>query len=513
MARLVAGGARAGLVLVVVAAALASCVNAGLGEDQLGLDAGLEDDQPGTRWARTVVATFGSVFDAVAHDADGNAYAVGYQTALSTYVYGDGVAATAGAGSGERAVIVKYSPSGTPLWARTVSTAPAGSRFYGVAVAGDGSVYAVGNQAGTSAHTYESTAGPGVSVTGSSTSGNAVIVKYSSTGTVVWAQSVAGGTSRSSRFESVAVAGDGSVYAAGWQEGTDGYSYDGQVATGTALNLNDNSVLVKYNSAGTAQWARTVYAGGLDSRFNAVSVDGAGSVVAAGIIRGDGAFWFDATGAVAVTGPAFVNHMVVVKYNSGGDAQWARTVVSGSEFSEFLSVAADDAGNVYAAGIRSGGFPHDFGNGVVASDGSSGNVGTLVKYNSAGTAQWVRSPQSGNVTQYFAVAVDEDGNPHVAGVQNGDGPVSYGNGVSATAATIYVNAAAVKYSSAGAAQWARTTTVGAQNSIFNAISVVPGGAHYAVGYQAGSAPFEYGPGVTATSTTAGNNVVIVRFEP
>lgn len=511
MRRLVMGVVRTLFVLGVVMVAFAACADAGLGGDLPG-PGGTTPIASG-EWARTVVATFGSVFNAVAHDAAGNAYAVGYQVGSSTYDFGAGVTATGGAGSGARAVIVKYSPAGTPLWARTVSTAPAASRFYGVTVAGDGSVYAVGYQTGTNAHTYESTDGPGVSATGSSTSDNSVIVKYDGSGQVLWAQSVAGGSTRKSTFQSVSVAGNGSVYAAGWQEGTDAYSYDGQVAQGTATGSNANSVLVKYNSSGAAQWARTVYAGALDSEFRGVAVDGDGAVIAAGMIRGDGAYWFTATDDVTVTGPAFVNHVVVVKYSSAGTAEWARTVASATDFSEFYGVATDADGNIYAAGLRDGGLVHGFGNGVEAAGGLSDFTGVLVKYNSAGATQWARSPLGDNVTQFLAVALDGDSSPHVAGVQNGTASVPYGDGVSASAATAIVNAAVVKYNAAGVAQWARTTTAGAENSLFQGISILPSGALFAVGYQAGSQLYGYGPGVTATSSSSSNNVVIVRFEP
>ncbi|TFG59035.1 MAG: hypothetical protein E4H36_14530 [Spirochaetales bacterium] len=62
-----------------------------------------------------------------------------------------------------------------------------------------------------------------------------------------------------SAFNSAAADDLGSLYAAGFQFGTGAYSYGEQSAEGTAEEFN--IILVKYDSSGTALWARTVSAG------------------------------------------------------------------------------------------------------------------------------------------------------------------------------------------------------------------------------------------------------------
>ena len=135
----------------------------------------------------------------------------------------------------------------------------------------------------------------------------------------------------------------------------------------------------------------------------------------------------------------------------------------------------------------------------------------------AATAEWARSVDAASGSVFNAVAHDASGNAYAVGYQFGASSHTYqstdGPGVSATGSSTLDNALIVKYNSAGAAQWTRTTTAGTQSSLFQGISIAPSGELYAVGYQAGNQPYEYGPGVSATSTSVRNNVVIVRFEP
>ena len=61
-------------------------------------------------------------------------------------------------------------------------------------------------------------------------------------------------------------------------------------------------------------------------------------------------------------GSATDYNIVLVKYNSSGDAQWAQTVSTGPAKSKFYSVAATSDGYVYACGIVNGTGTYNFGN-------------------------------------------------------------------------------------------------------------------------------------------------------
>ncbi|WP_198429951.1 hypothetical protein, partial [Treponema primitia] len=87
-------------------------------------------DADGTAlWARTVSAgSFVSYFISVAVDGSGNVYAAGSQYGTGTFTYG-GVSVVGSYSSGANVVLVKYDPSGTAQWARTVTAGSSGSQF------------------------------------------------------------------------------------------------------------------------------------------------------------------------------------------------------------------------------------------------------------------------------------------------------------------------------------------------------------------------------------------------
>jgi hypothetical protein len=391
------------------------------------------------------------------------------------------------------------------IWARTVSAGSNNSQFNAVAVDASGNVYAAGSQGGTGAYTY----GSGVSATGAYSYDNVVLVKYDSGGTAQWARTVSAGSSES-RFNAVAVDASGNVYAAGYQSGTGAFTYgSGVSATGTA-NYQYNVVLVKYDSGGTAQWARTVSAGSNQSQFNAVTVDASGNVYAAGSQYDTGAFTYGS--GVSATGAYSSSNVVLVKYDSGGTAQWARTVNVGSNFSRFNAVAVDASGNVYAAGYQYGAGAFTYGTGVSATGTYSSYNVVLVKYDSGGTAQWARTVSAGNSSSSFnSVAADASGGVYAAGYQSGTGAFTYGTGVSATGTYSSENVVLVKYNSSGTAQWARTVSAGSNESQFNAVAVDASRNVYAAGYQNGTDAYTYGSGVSATGPYIYNNVVLVKY--
>ena len=106
---------------------------------------------------------------------------------------------------------------------------------------------------------------------------------------------------------------------------------------------------------------------------------------AAGIISGTGTYDFGnsvtATGIYTDGDPnTFDQNIVLVKYNSSGVAQWARTVTAGDNQSFFSGVSAGSDGSVYAAGGINGTGTYGFGNSVTATGASGGSNTLLVKY-------------------------------------------------------------------------------------------------------------------------------------
>lgn len=404
------------------------------------------------QWERTLgTDVIGSDFSSVAVDSAGNLYAAGYLSGNPGALdLGNGVTVTK-SDTSANALLVKYDFSGTTQWARLVTAGASDSRFNSVVVDSSGNIRVAGEIDGTGTYDF----GNGVTATGIATSaglintpGNAVLATYDSSGTAQWAQTVTQGSPESS-FSSVAVDSEGNAYAAGSIAGTGTYGFgNGVTITGTAVNgpiggqAVGNIALVKYDSSGIAQWARTMTAGSSGSGFSSVAVDRSGNAYAAGSI-GEGTYDFG-NGVTAAgttkggdfTGTAGSLYVVLVKYDSAGTAQWARTVTPGGSNSYLNSVAVDSSGNAYVAGgVHSTGI-YDFGNGATISTDAndSGYYVALVKYDPLGAAQWARSSiVTGSTEDVFtAVTLDAAGAVYAAGYIGETGVVDFGNDVSVT---------------------------------------------------------------------------------
>jgi hypothetical protein len=248
--------------------------------------------------------------------------------------------------------LAKYDDDGTLLWARAWGTS--GIEYsYGVAVAPDGSVY----QAGES-----DTIGVG--------GGDAVLVKWSAAGSVLWARGWGSTGTNGAGASGVAADSGGNAFVAA------------TIGDGTTSSM----VLLKYDPAGTVQNATTWGTGAMD-RSVAVCTDASGVYVAGYTDRGMvGSIWdpvvlrydFNAVrqwGKFLYTTPdceatciALDSNNVYVGANTGpyaigyptdavavcldktGSVQWA-TFAGGTDLEWAAGIAADGAGNVYLAGL------------------------------------------------------------------------------------------------------------------------------------------------------------------
>ncbi|MBN2158064.1 MAG: hypothetical protein JW807_01620, partial [Spirochaetes bacterium] len=336
------------------------------------------------------------------------------------------------------------------------------------------------------------------------------LVKYNSSGVAQWAQTVT--ADNHSLFNSVAIASDGSVYAAGQLVGTGTCNFgNGVTATGTT---DATFLLVKYNSSGVAQWAQTVTAEGTSdasSNVNGVTVAPDGSVYATGTI-GSGIYDFGNGVTVSGVSGSWMN-ILLVKYDSSGAAQWAQTVTEG-EHSKSNSVSVASDGSVYITGhIGNGTF--NFGNGVTANailDGVPEHF-FLVKYNSSGVAQWARTATETevSVTGGCGVTVLSDGSVFVAGYFAGNDTPNFGNNVTVSINYYVINVVLVKYNSSGVAQWAQGVTANI-SSAFLSVAVAPDSSIYAAGAMMyGTGTCNFGNGVTATAPWEDENILLVKY--
>ncbi len=340
----------------------------------------------------------------------------------------------------------------------------------------------------------------------------------------LWANAVAGtaqwakAADNSSMFLSVATGPDNSAFSVGLLVGTGACTF-GPGVTVSGPYEGVNALLVKYDGAGVAQWARTLVASAFDSRFLAVSVDADGSIYASGYFRGTDTFDFG--NGVTFTGTMWEN-VVLVKYSSAGVPLWARGIggaVMGSYF-PYLAVVSRN-GSIYVGGTIDNAATFDFGNGVTATGASTAMNAILVKFDSAGHAQWASTPSAAPAeggTHIIGLALGADNTIYTATTIRNAGAYDFGAPGSPAAATGLglSNAALVKYDRNGVAQWARTTTEGTDITLGGAVSVSGDNAIYLAGWRAGSSDVNFGAtgnaGTTIAGTAGRHTSFLVRYD-
>ena len=326
-------------------------------------------------------------------------------------------------------------------------------------------------------------------------------------GDALWARSTVVGPS-DSQFESIITDSTGNIYASGYIYGTGQYDF-GNGVTVTGGYTTNNAVLVKYNSEGVAQWAKTVEVGPNKSILYDVAVDSSNNIYISGYIYGTGQFDFG--NGVTVTGNSTGNNVLIVKYNSSGVTQWARSTILATITSVFSSINIDSWGNLYASGNVYGIGESDFGNSVTVQSNYTGASVLLAKYSSEGVIEWAKTVEVGpNRSQFYEEAIDSLGNIYAAGLIYGTGQYDFGNGVTATGKYTIYNSVVVKYNSLGVAQWAKTVEIGPDKTWFDSIIVDSSDNIYASGCMASTNQFDFGNGVTVTGGST-YNAIIVKY--
>lgn len=355
------------------------------------------------------------------------------EKATAMAVDGQGNVYVTGISSGKKSFLdyttIKYSPTGIELWVSKYN-GPVSWNDYPTAIALDaqGNIYVTGYS--YVCHTSSDVCDP--LNPNSYFQVNYATVKYSTDGTQQWVRMYDGGVEMDDKASALAIDGSGNIYVTGTSFGNDGngyYSFDyatikynsagtqlwvkrsnpssaqgyDDQATAIALDVQDNVFVtgisssgsnksdyatVKYTSNGTLQWAK-MYNGPANGKDIPVGikVDGGSNVYVAG------------TSAGSTTGEDYA----LVKYTASGSQAWVKRYHSSSA-DQAKDLAVDKSGSIYVTGVSRG-----YNNGVVY---------RTLKYNPAGTVQWIKSYGDGTypgTTQQVALAVDAESNVYLAG--------------------------------------------------------------------------------------------------
>jgi len=348
-------------------------------------------------WAKNFGGTGGDYFNSVTSTSDGGFVAVGYSSAFD----GDwAVAGVTGKGNHD-ATIVKFNSTGSMVWAKNFG-GTGWEYLRSVTATSDGGFVAVGDSdAFDGDWAAAGCVGKGI--------GDATIVKFNSSGTMVWAKNFGG--SNSDYFNYITTTSDGGFVAVGWSETID----VDWAAAGLTGKGNADATIVKFNSTGGMVWAKN-FGGTNDDSFRSVTTTSDGGFVAVGYSVAFDGDW----AAAGVTGKGFYD-ATIVKFDSTGGIVWAKNF-GGSDWDCFNGVTMASDGGFVAVG-ESYEFDGDWA--VAGVTGKGNGDATIVKFNSTGGMVWAKNFGGSDWDDFLGVTMVSDGGFVAVGYSQ---PTSFGNG-------------------------------------------------------------------------------------
>ncbi len=342
-------------------------------------------------WAKSgggIDADFGHC---VTTDASDNVYVMGYFFS-PTLVFGTYTLTNTGNSS---IFLVKYSPTGTVLWAKN-SFGTGGCEGYGAATDDFGNIYITGDF-GTSPITF------GTYTISPSGTLNLFLAKYDSSGNALWAKSATGSTY--TWGNSVATDASGNIYITGRFN-----SPSLTFGTYTVTNAGTESIfLTKYDASGNTLWAKGALGAGTIIG-NGLTTDALSNIYLTGGFNSS-SFTID-TYTLTNTGS---NDAFIAKYDVSGNLLWAKSGV-GAGYDAGYNIATDTLGNVYMAGSFSYGSVNSITFGTTTLPFPSGGTDPMfvVKYTSSGNPICALGLGSGG-DDACGVATDVSGNVFAGG--------------------------------------------------------------------------------------------------
>ena len=327
------------------------------------------DNNNNVLWSDTFGGLYYDCYKNAVEVSDG-IVAVGVSKSTNGDLLGSGSVATTDYSD---ALIVKYDLAGAVLW-RKVLRGTYSESFQDIAPADDSGVVVVGD---TSSNDYD-VPNFNYGVNGQS---NATIVKYDSSGNVVW-KKYFGGNNGSNRFTDIVKVSDGYIVA-GYGAATTldmvGLRYDASTTVG-------DPILVKFDFSGNVVWKKH-FGGTKSDNFNSVDVVSDGLIVTGEASSTD----YDLVGMNKGSSDA-----IIVKYDFTGNVLWKKNI-GGANGDSFLDAVGVSDG--YLAVGFSWSSTLDF---AGLNKGSSDAI--MVKYDFAGTMVWKKNYGGLNLDQHLGIA-------------------------------------------------------------------------------------------------------------
>ena len=363
--------------------------------------------QTGWQWAKNIVSNGTSYGEAVTTDKFGDIYITG--GCSDSVVTFDAISL-----SNVNVYLAKYDTAGNVLWVKGAT----GSAFpTSVATDAEGNVYIAGAfQKPTLSFGSTILFNPDTV-----TSGEYIfLAKYDSSGDLIWAKSVGTFDNAINIAYSATTDAAGNIYIAG-EMGSGTLTFGATTLTRIGSSAY-NVFLAKYAPSGNVIWAKNAGGtGGSGAEGTSVHVDAFGHLFLGGSFETLNISF----GTVTLTNTSssgLNKNSFLVRYDTAGNAIWARSEESGNWSGTPWLITSDAADNIYFAGIYSLSAV-TIGSTTLSYFGQTDI--DIVKYDSSGVVIWAKGAGGTGGDAPRGIACDALGYIYVTGVYNSSS-ISFG---------------------------------------------------------------------------------------
>lgn len=235
-----------------------------------------------------------------------------------------------------------------------------------------------------------------------------MVLKYDANGNEVWAQSAGG--SAADAAESVIADANGNIIVTGWFMSAT-IAFGSTILTNTGTPGTEDMFVAKYDANGVLLWVHNASGGAADYSYSA-SADASGNI----FIAGSSSSTSITFGSITLVNTGAEN-MFVVKYDSGGNAVWAKKA-TGSSNCRPRGITTDATGNILVTGLFQN-ATITFGTITLTNAGAANTHDIfLLKYDNAGNELWAKRAGGTNGDFGISVATDLNSNVIVGGYFN-----------------------------------------------------------------------------------------------
>ena len=289
--------------------------------------------------------------------------------------------------SGRDGMIIKYTSNGEIEWAKSIG-GTGDERIASIAEASDGGYIVVGKFDSLKLELENGT-------TLKNISGNeGMIIKYASNGEMEWAK-IVGGNGHDS-LDSIETTSDGG-YIVGGSFASASVNLGNGVTLTNSSSGSDDGMIIKYTANGDVEWAKSIAGDSSDYVLSVSQTKDGGYIL----------------GGETIIGSSGIDDGITIKYSANGDVEWYKVI--GGEGNDCVNTVKGTTDGGWIIGGFFGSNDIDLGNDIYLTNRRN-REGMLIKCNSSGEIEWVRTVQGALDEEIETVVETKDGGYLIGGI-------------------------------------------------------------------------------------------------